>query len=166
MLQTADSMKVFDDGFRPWPHVYKPGLRSQRFYSRIDANLATDLAQLRNFETRDDKQKYVSILQEVLMLFGKGIIVGKGIIDSLEFTMGDYLKQTDGKLSNGNRDTWELEATKKMLCHIHNNHAERPFAVLRVIWKSYLSSAITTKSGLALALAGQRHTSPCLHIRN
>jgi hypothetical protein len=34
------------------------------------------------------------------MLFGKG----KGIIASLEFTMDDYLKQTDGKLSNGNRE--------------------------------------------------------------
>ena len=39
MMQTTDSMKLFDNGFRPWPHVYKAGRRSQRFYSRIDANL-------------------------------------------------------------------------------------------------------------------------------
>ena len=39
MMQTPDSMKLFDNGFRPWPHVYKAGRRSQRFYSRIDANL-------------------------------------------------------------------------------------------------------------------------------
>ena len=107
------------------------------------------MAQLRNFETRDDKQKYVAILQEVLMLFGKGIIA------SLEFTMGDYLKQTDGKLSNGKRDSWELEATKRMLCH--NNHAERPFAVLRAIWKSYPSLSLQNLGWLSHSLANGTH---------
>jgi hypothetical protein len=130
MLQTPNCMRVFEDGFRPWPHVYKCGLRSKSFYTRIDANLSLDLARLRNFANREDSTKtYGSILREVFALFGQGIIA------SLEFTMGDYLKQTNSKMINDNREAWELEAVKGMLSH--NNFAERPFAVLRAIWKMY-----------------------------
>jgi hypothetical protein len=107
MLQTTNSMRVFDDEFRPWPHVYKCGLRSKKFYDRIDANLSEDLARLRTYANREDSQDYCTILKEVLTLFGQGIIA------SLEFTMGDYLKQTNGKLSNEKREAWELEAVKE-----------------------------------------------------
>ena len=149
MLQTPDSMIIFNDGFRPWPHVYKPGQRSKKFYSRMDANLTQDLAQLRTYESREDKDNYGSIFLQVLMLFGQGIIA------SLEFTMGNYLRQTDGLLQNANRNTWEFEATKKMLCH--NNHAERPFAVLRGIWKTYPSLSLQNLGWLAHSLANGTH---------
>ncbi len=128
MLQTTKSMRVFDEGFRPWPHVYRGGLRSKKFYDRIDANLSDDLARLRTYTNREDSNDYCAIVKEALTLFGQGIIA------SLEFTMGDYLKQCNGKLSNEKRESWELEAVKGMLSH--NNFAERPFAVLRAIWKS------------------------------
>jgi hypothetical protein len=130
MLQTTQCMTIFKDGYRPWPHVYKPGGKSKKFYNRMDANLQADLVRLLTYEkTRSDSEVYGSILKEVLGLFGKGIL------DSLEFTMKDYIKQTDDQLSNGKRATWELEAVKGMLCH--NNHAERPFAVLRAFAKMY-----------------------------
>jgi hypothetical protein len=102
-------MCVFDNGFRPWPHIFKPEQRSKNFYARIDANLTDDLARLRTYNDRDDSEKYKQILLAVLGLFGQGII------ESLEFTMGDYLKQTNGKLCNDKRETWELEAVKGMV---------------------------------------------------
>ena len=43
-LQTEDSMVVFENGFRPWPHVFKGRGRSKKFYSRVDSNLVEDLA--------------------------------------------------------------------------------------------------------------------------
>ncbi len=83
------------------------------------------------------------------------MLFGKGIIASFEFTMGDYLTQTNGKLSNGNREMWKLEATKKMLCH--NNHAEQPFAVLRGIWKTYPALSLQNLGWLSHSLANGTH---------
>ena len=68
-----------------------------------------------------------------VLVFGRklpevGRYLGKGIVESLEYTMKDYLKQTNGTLRTGAREEWELAKCKDMLCH--NNGAERPFAVL------------------------------------
>ncbi len=148
-LQEGDCMNVFKDGFRPWPHVYKPSLKSKKFYSRIDADLSQDLARLRPDLLREDFEKYSCILKEVLCLFGQGIIA------SLQYTMGNYLKQTDGELRNDKMEPWELEATKGMLAH--NNHAERPFAVLRAVWKMYPSLSLKNLGWLSHSLANGTH---------
>ncbi len=42
-----------------------------------------------------------------------------------------------------------------MLCH--NNHAERPFAVLRAIWKSYPSLSLQNLGWLSHSLANGTH---------
>ena len=149
MLQTTNCMTVFNDGFRPWPHVYKPSLKSKIFYDRIDANLEVDLMRLRTYLNRGDSETYGKILNEVFGLFGRGIIA------SLEFTMKDYLKQTDGKLSNGKREQWELDAVKGMLSH--NNHAERPFAVLRSFAKSYPALSLRNLAWLSHSLVNGTH---------
>jgi hypothetical protein len=93
-LQTEQRLGVFEDGFRPWPHVYKSGGRSKKFYSRVDADLRDDLLRLRNYALWEDSETYLGILRDVLRCFGEGII------DSLSFTMKHYIKQTDGILSN------------------------------------------------------------------
>ena len=49
---------VFDDEFRPWPHVYKPGLRSKKFYTHLDTDLKEDLVGLRTYLTRADSEVY------------------------------------------------------------------------------------------------------------
>jgi hypothetical protein len=103
--------------------VYKGGGRSKLFYSRVDDNLVDDLARICNYNTREDKDTYVGILREVLNCFGCGII------DSLEYTMKHYIKQTNGELCNDKREDWEKEAVKQMVSH--NNYAERPFAVVK-----------------------------------
>jgi hypothetical protein len=46
MLQGDASLRVFDNGFRPWPHVYKNKGRSANFYNKIDLNLDTFFSQL------------------------------------------------------------------------------------------------------------------------
>ena len=130
-LQTDKSMAVFEDGFRPWPHVYKGGGRSKKFYSRIDAKLAEDVQRIRNYEVREDSGKYCAILRDVLRCFGAGII------DSLSFTMKHYIKQTNGILSNEKREEWETAAVRDMVAH--NNYAERPFAVVKALARMYPS---------------------------
>jgi hypothetical protein len=64
-LQTDASLDVFKAGFRPWPHVYKGGGRSKKFYSRVDANLDEDLARIGIYSQRADKDSYTEILREV-----------------------------------------------------------------------------------------------------
>ena len=100
MLQTDKCLVVFEDWFRPWPHVFKNGLRSKLFYKRVDANLSGDLEKLRTYQLREDRERYEAILREILRLFGEGIIA------SLEYTMGDYLSQTNGALCNNNKEGW------------------------------------------------------------
>ncbi len=142
-------MMVFQDGFRPWPHIYKPGGRCKQFYHRVDANLSANLARLRTYETREDTTKYVAILMEVLTLFKRGII------ESLEYTMSDYLKQTNGSLSNDKKEAWEIETVKGFVSH--NNYAERPFAVVRAIWKTYASLSLKNLGWLTHSLANGTH---------
>jgi hypothetical protein len=149
MLQTDTCMSVFDDGFRPWPHVYKNGLRSKHFYDRVDANLTGDLAKLRTYELREDSERYKAILREVLRLFGEGIIA------SLQYTMGNYLSQTNGNLSNDKKEAWEMEAAKGMLSH--NNNAERPFAVLRAFAKMYPALSLKNLAWLSHSLVNGTH---------
>jgi hypothetical protein len=104
---------------------------------------------LRAFTVREDADKYKAMLITVLGLFGKGII------SSLEYTMKDYLKQTRGHLRTEEREEWEIKKCKAMLCH--NNHAERPFAVLRQYNRLYPSLSLPNLSKLSQSLVNGTH---------
>ena len=88
MLQCESCFNVFEDEFRPWPHLYKNKGRSKKFYGSMDANLVSDLKRIRLDPDREDYENYSGILGEVFGCFGYGII------DSLEYTMKNYLRQT------------------------------------------------------------------------
>ena len=66
MLQSNKCLDVFDDNFRPWPHLYKNKGRSKKFYKTVDRNLKSDLLRIRLDPTREDAEKYNGIIQEVL----------------------------------------------------------------------------------------------------
>jgi hypothetical protein len=149
ILQTENSLVVFETGFRPWPHVYKGGGRSKHFYSRVDENLAEDLTRIGNFNDREDKQTYIGILREVLKCFGCGVI------ESLEYTMKHYIKQTNGALCNDNREEWEKQAVQQMVSH--NNYAERPFAVVKAFARMYPSLSLQNLSHLTHSLVNGTH---------
>ena len=148
MLQQPECMSVFDDGFRPWPRIIKEG-QSLQFYSRVDANLDADLGTLRTYNARADSENYCTILRQVFRLFGEGIIA------SLEHTMGKYLKQTDGPLSNDKREDWEIKAVEGMMSH--NNFAERPFAVLKAFAKTYPALSLRNLAWLSHSLVNGTH---------
>ena len=76
-------------------------------------------------------------------------------IDSLEFTMKDYLHQTEGTLRNETREPWEQKAVEKMLSH--NNHAERPFAVLKAFARMYPTLSLQNLSWLTHSLVNGTH---------
>jgi hypothetical protein len=148
-LQTDECMGVFEDGFRPWPHVYKGRGRSKKFYSQVDGNLKDDLTRIKNFLDRDDSLKYCKILRDVFKCFGYGII------DSLEYTMKHYIKQTNGALANDKRDEWEKEAVQHMVSH--NNYAERPFAVVKALSRMYPSLSLQNLSQLTHSIVNGTH---------
>lgn len=149
LLQTDNCLAIFKPNFRPWPHIFQDRGRSKKFYAGIDRHLERDLIALQNYEDREDSVKYINLLRKILALFGLGII------DSLEYTLGKYLRQTNGALANNNREEWEEKAVQGMLCH--NNHAERPFAVLRVYKRTYPSISLRNLSKLSLTLVSGTH---------
>ena len=124
-LQTKECLQILNDGYRPWPHVFKNKGQSKLFYRAVDRNLSDDLVRIRLNKNREDYVKYESIMLEVFNCFGLGII------DSLEFTMKNYLKQTGGELQNDNREDWEIKAVEKMVCH--NNLRKGPLRWLRLL---------------------------------
>jgi hypothetical protein len=142
-------MRVFETGFRPWPHIFKTEGRRRKFYEKVDFNLKEDLQRLNNFNTREDTEKYCGLLRQVLKCFGMGII------ESLEYTMKNYIRQTDGKLANDKRAAWEIMAVNKTVCH--NNHAERPFAVLKALAQMYPSLSLRNLSRLVHSLVNGTH---------
>ncbi len=140
LLQTDNSLTIFERNFRPWPHIFQDRGRAKKFYAGIDLHLERDRIALQNYEGREDSLKYKILLRKILALFGLGII------DSLEYTLGKYLRQTNVALANENREEWEEKAVEGMLCH--NNHAERPFAVLWVFNRTFPSISIRNLSKL------------------
>ena len=140
---------IFDQHFRPWPHIYQNRGRSKKFYKAMDRHLERDRIALRNFHAREDSVKYTELLRKILALFGLGII------DSLTYTLGKYLRQTDGELANDKREDWEEKAVEPLLCH--NNHAERPFAVLRLYKRTYPSISLRNLSKLSLTIVSGTH---------
>lgn len=149
MLQTKECMRVFEEGFRPWPHIYKDNGRAKKFYNAIDDDLALDLQRLRPNVEREDTTKYTGIMCEVFGCFGRGII------DSLEYTLKEYLRQTNGGLRNDLREEWEKTAVSKMVSH--NNYAERPFAVVKAFWRMYPSLSLYNLSWLGNSMLNGTH---------
>jgi hypothetical protein len=149
MLQTKACMGVFEEGFRPWPHIYKDKGRAKTFYKGIDRDLTVDLQRLKPNLEREDTIKYTGIMCEVFGCFGTGII------DSLEYTLKDYLRQTNGVLRNDRREDWEKDAVAKMVCH--NNFAERPFAVVKAFWRMYPSLSLHNLSWLGNSMVNGTH---------
>jgi hypothetical protein len=149
MLQGDTYLRIFEDGFRPWPHVFKDKGRSKNIYAAVDRNLTVDLQALRLDETREDARTYKTIMRAALRCFGMGII------ESLEFTMIDYLRQTNGPMRNELREAWEQTAVEKMMCH--NNFAERPFAVVKEFWRMYPTLSLHNLSWLTHSMVNGTH---------
>jgi hypothetical protein len=77
-----------------WPRVRYTEAPSQHYYDHLEKNKTADRVELQQFETKSDLLVYRPILLEILQLFGTAIHT------SLERTMGNYLKETDGIFRN------------------------------------------------------------------
>jgi hypothetical protein len=122
-LQSEDALSVLETDYRPWPRVRYTEGASRHYYDHLERNKAAALTEIKQYEKKSDVAVYTPILLEVLQLFGLAIHT------SLERTMGNYLKATDGAFRNELRPDWQLEMVSKLLCT--NNPAERPFAVAK-----------------------------------
>ena len=94
VLESEDCLNIVQDDFRPWSRVRYDEEASKNFYNVLERDKAAERAELRLYETKDDRAIYEPILKEVVNLFGMAIHI------SLERTMGNYLKSTDGVFRN------------------------------------------------------------------
>jgi hypothetical protein len=149
LLQSEDPLSILDDEFRPRPRVRGNEAASRMFYVNLEQNKMAALAELRLFQQRTDIDVYRPIIMEVMNLFGLAIHT------SLERTMGNYLKATDGIYRNELRDDWQLEKVSALLCT--NNPAERPFAVAKAYMKIYQSLSLRTLAVFSLCMCNSSH---------
>jgi hypothetical protein len=83
------------------------------------------------------------MLKEVFGLFGKGTH------ESLLRTLGTYLESTNGAKAKSKLADWEHRDAKHLLSH--NNHAERPFAVVKELMKRFPPLKLSYASAIASA---------------
>jgi hypothetical protein len=105
--------------------------------------------ELRDYETRGDIITYREKLLTILNL------AGQAIHTSLEYTMGKYLKATDGIYRNETRSDWEVEAVANLLST--NNAAERPFGIAKAYCDIYPSMNLRTLASFSLSMANGSH---------
>lgn len=109
LLKTDERLSIVQEQYRPWPKVRFQEAQSQEFYRVLERSREADLAELRQYENREDKANYEADLREVLNLFGQAIHT------SLERTMGKYLQSTGGIYRNEVREEWELEKVCQLI---------------------------------------------------
>ena len=139
VLKGPDPMSVLDG--RPWAKVKPHDPAVQKFYRDLEIGLTDRKLALQLDADREDSGAYEEVLCDVLRLFGEGIT------ESLTRTMGDYLEATNGKLRNSTLSVEEAAKAESMLCH--NNHAERPFAVIKALAKQYPSMSLRHLASVA-----------------
>jgi hypothetical protein len=149
LLQGDNALEVLDDEYRPWPKVRVGEAASQRFYAKLERSREADLDELRRYETRGDVVTYREKLLTILKL------AGQAIHKSLQYTMGKYLKATDGIYRNEIRTDWEIEAVANLLST--NNAAERPFGIAKAYCDIYPSMNLRTLASFSLSAANGSH---------
>lgn len=122
---------------------------SIEFYRVLNQNRTEDLAELKQFERREDITNYEPVLREILSLFGQAIKT------SLERTMGKYLQSTGGIYRNELREEWEVDKVSQLLSH--NNAAERPFGIVKAYLDVYKTMKLSTLANFSLAITNGCH---------
>ena len=152
LLQGANALDIFKDGYRPWPiHTGSSGWHAKRSSKELKSEDAAVLGNkqdelrklLRSYESREDAAAYTPVLKQVLRLFGEGIH------ESLNRTMSNYLEKTGGDMAASKLEPWMKELAADLICH--NNHAERPFAIAKYLDHIFQSMSLKNLAGLSLA---------------
>mmetsp|Transcript_72447 Transcript_72447/g.145766 ORF Transcript_72447/g.145766 Transcript_72447/m.145766 type:complete len:467 (+) Transcript_72447:256-1656(+) len=98
---------------------------------------------LRAYDSRADADVFTLLLKEVFAL------VGAGIHESLEGTMGDYFEATGGCHATSTLEPWMI--ARAVLLPSHNNHAERPFALMKLLDHLFPAMKLANVSNVAHA---------------
>ncbi len=149
VLESEDCLDILKDDYRPWPRVRFDEEASKNFYNVLKRDKSTERAELRLYETKDDRAVYEPILKEVVNLFRIAIHI------SLKRTMGNYLKSTDGVFRNELREEWQLDKVAKLLCT--NNAAERPFGVAKAYVRIHQTLSLRTLASFGLSMCNGSH---------
>ena len=152
LLQGANALDIFKDGYRPWPvHAGSSSWHAKRSSRQLKSEDAAELGNkqdelrklLRSYESREDAAAYTPVLKQVLRMFGEGVH------ESLNRTMSNYLEKTGGDMAASKLEPWMKELAADLICH--NNHAERPFAVAKYLDHIFQSMGLKNLAGLSLA---------------
>ncbi len=87
-LQSENAKVILEPDYRPWPKLHAGDAVSDAFYRRLDRNKHAHIEELCAYTSRVDFVRYDQELKTQLALFGKGVVT------SLERTMGHFLEFT------------------------------------------------------------------------
>jgi hypothetical protein len=141
LLQSDDAFDFLAEDYRPWAEVY--GLASWYNKRRLCELSMKRRDLLRAHGSRGDTDKFTPILKNVLA------IGGAAIHESLTRTMGDYLEATNGRYAESKLEPWMKARASDLLSH--NNHAERPFAVMKSLDHVFPSMGLSNLASVSHA---------------
>ena len=153
MLKDHDTqMEIFDVDYRPWPihekmqtwlnkrdavQVVKSGTNKQKVFKR---EFIGNLLRMNASAQNEDWPAYESYLRSCLTF------MGEGIHESLQRTCKDFLGVTNGKFSPDKVETWMRAMA--VHCLAHNNKAEGPFALVKMLNKQFPIMRLETQASL------------------
>ena len=143
MLRTSTPLRILDPDYRPFKRPDVGCAKAVAAYAAMDRRFHLRREALLAYRKKTDLEPYLTVLVKVLNLFGEGIH------ESLSRTMGDYLEATGGGKTNASLTDFQRARSKKLKCH--NNNAERPFAVIKQLWKLFPSMRLHMLTYLASA---------------
>lgn len=171
VLQGSNALSVLDINFRAWerlPSMAKwyanrekkqllgvPGLVTKR--AKLGSRLKEVCRRVFDLDARGDRDRYEPILLEVLDRFGKSVHV------SFRRTMKEFLEVTDGKSKASSASADHKAAALLMLCH--NNAAERPFAVGKLLAHDLPSLTLAHKSHTTHAMVNKTYQRPASPVK-
>ena len=129
LIQGPNALDVIEDAYRAWPQVRPADEDVCGWYEDFLRRVPARKEALRKPLDREDRARYEIVLRNILSLFGKGIH------ESLQRTMGDYLEVTDGKFATSKLS--EEDQRRKSELRNENNEAERGFAVIKAYKRLY-----------------------------
>ena len=130
--------------FVPWHKLYTECPKLLRMCAALERNHLERRENLLLDNDRRDLVAYKRVLLSIMKLFGQRIH------EPLQPTMGNYLETADGKDKESGFEEWEKDRVNGVLCH--NNAAERPFAVMKWLHRTYLSMTIFSLPHVAHAI--------------
>lgn len=172
VLQGQNALSVLDINYRAWERLpsmakWYANREKKQLHgipdasgakrARLGSRLKEVCRRLFDLDARGDRDRYEPILLEVLDIFGKSVHV------SFRRTMKEFLEATDGNSKASSASADHKAAALLMLSH--NNAAERPFAVGKLLAHDLPSLTLAHKSHTTHAMVNKTYQRPASPVK-